>query len=383
MATLYLHIGLQKTGTTSLQCFLAINDKILQNYNYSYPLFRLNFPDVHKHRNAHFMVARFYNESGKRNHSQEKSVQKEGYAWLLQKLEEKENVILSDESIWYASEYMKDFWENLKVLLENAGHRLKVIVYFRRQDLFVQSYWMHKVRKGETMAFNHYVNKEKYAFCHLDYYSHLESIASVIGRDAILVRVYEKGQYFGNNGTIFSDFLHTVGLELTGGYQFPDNNLNPSLDLICTEIQRIFNTMPGFSDQDKSLLYYMRKVSDYNREHSENVPVVLFSPEEREAFLEKFTLENQMVAKNYLGREDGQLFYEMLSQGQATKSSFTTKEYVQNCGQIILSILEEKNQLSQANQVNRLYRRRIDQLERRFPNNVFSFIKRVSQRLVR
>lgn len=373
MSTLYLHIGTQKTGTTSLQYFLRKNHRILEKYGFSYPIFNLDFTNVGKRRNAHFMIMRYFYENGRRNTQQEYELQQKGYAWLLEELSQNENVILSDEAIWYSCDYIENFWENLGNLLENAGHTLKVIVYFRRQDLFIQSYWMHKVREDEIIPFLTYVKKEKYAFSHLDYYTHLEDIASVTGRDSILVRVYEKEQYKGNGGTIFSDFLDTIGLELTDEYKMPEEDLNQSIDLICAETKRILNTIPGFAYRRNFLVDYMRKVSVYNKENGQNTNASLFPPDERTAFLGKYSNENQMIAKSYLHRADGRLFYEPLPDDAETVNSFSTKELVANCGQIILTIMEDVETLTKENQE---FRQRIDCLEKSLPNRILHKINK-------
>lgn len=55
MATVYLCIGTQKTGTTSLQYFMRANEDVLKKQSYSYPYMELGMSDAfYKNRNAHF-----------------------------------------------------------------------------------------------------------------------------------------------------------------------------------------------------------------------------------------------------------------------------------------------------------------------------------------
>jgi len=386
MSTLYLHIGTPKTGTTSLQYFLSINRSSLRKNNYSYPKSTYSFPYVLPKQNAHFMIMRYYKENKKRDRERENALQTEGYAWLLQQLSQRENVILSDEGIWTTCDSFPHFWQHLNSVVRDAGHDLKVIVYLRRQDLFIQSYWNTRVRNGETLPFLTCVKEEKYAFCHFDYYSQLEHIASAIGRDSLVVRVYEDGQYAGMNGTIYSDFLYAIGLELTEDYHIPEEDRNISIDLLCTETKRILNRLPDFAYRKNFLINYMRDVSIQDKEMGIDTPFVLFPHKERVAFLEKYATENQLVAKNYLNRKDGKLFYDELQPPSeeitAKNYPLTIENYVETCGRIILamrkSMLEEMQEdLEELQQQNHIYRQRIDQLEHRFPNQILHWLKQI------
>lgn len=47
MATVYLCIGTQKTGTTSLQYFMRANEGVLKEQGYSYPYMDIGIPDAY------------------------------------------------------------------------------------------------------------------------------------------------------------------------------------------------------------------------------------------------------------------------------------------------------------------------------------------------
>ena len=56
MKTVYLHIGMPKTGTTALQMFLPLNEEALSQNGFSYPLMPFEFENIGKRRNAHFLT---------------------------------------------------------------------------------------------------------------------------------------------------------------------------------------------------------------------------------------------------------------------------------------------------------------------------------------
>lgn len=67
MKTLYLHIGMPKTGTSSIQKFLLQNPEALARQGYCFPKLPHKYPYVYNNRNAHFMVGKLYNADGTRN----------------------------------------------------------------------------------------------------------------------------------------------------------------------------------------------------------------------------------------------------------------------------------------------------------------------------
>lgn len=248
MSTLYLHIGTPKTGTTAIQYFLLNNRELLKEKGYYYPVMKEKFERISIRRNAHFLIDYKCNKEMNRDVQQQKI--QSCYNELFLALDENKNVILSDEAIWHACKKIKNIWGNLLSRTKEKGHNLKVIVYLRRQDEFIQSYWKCKVLANETRSFEEYVKSKKYAFCPLNYYTHLSNISKIVGKDNILVRIYEKEQYKGRAHTIVSDFMDAIGLELTSEYEQTNDEKNISLDYICTEIKRRFNAMPEFEGKN-------------------------------------------------------------------------------------------------------------------------------------
>ena len=58
MTTVYLCVGLQKTGTSALQKFLRMNEAELMKQGYCYPLLKLEIDKKYNDRNGHFLVYR-------------------------------------------------------------------------------------------------------------------------------------------------------------------------------------------------------------------------------------------------------------------------------------------------------------------------------------
>ena len=103
---------------------------------------------------------------------------------------------------------------------KKSGFTVKVIVYLRRQDEFLSSWWNQLIKMRRPVPGRHYetMTWEEYRgnvpdSMQLDYYGALERISAVIGKENVIVRRFDKKYFYG--GTIQADFLHCLGLEMT------------------------------------------------------------------------------------------------------------------------------------------------------------------------
>ena len=141
MATVYLAIGTAKVGTTAVQSFLRENEKNLEKQGYCYPFMDLGVEGRLFNRNAHFLIYAA-EDVADREEKKEKiaQVRESGFQILDGLAKEFPNIIISDELIWQRSSKKPGFWKNVKAQFEKIGCDVKIIVYLRRQDLFIQSF---------------------------------------------------------------------------------------------------------------------------------------------------------------------------------------------------------------------------------------------------
>lgn len=346
MATLYIHVGTPKTGTSAIQFFCNRNRKVLKEKGFSYPHLGFQFPGIGVNRNGHFMNRRETDENKKRLHEKEAENIQIGMEKLQKQFEKYPNVILSDEQFWNNKEMSTEKWAEYRQKFADMGVDLKLIVYLRRQDLLIQSYWAQQVKETMTMSFKQYIDKGKYNYFKLDYYKRLNEMAEAVGKENIIVRVYEKQQYYGGN--ITSDFLHVLGLELTEEYAKPDNVVNTSLEGSCLEVKRLLNNSPIYKSKKNFLVPLLTEVQEQQVGQVGYDKGKYFVREDQLAFLKLFEEGNAAVAREYLGREDGVLFQDEVKTAeegeQATK--YTSKELALVLGEVIAKqqqIIEEKD----------------------------------------
>lgn len=310
MKTLYLHIGTTKTGTTSIQMFCHKNQTVLQAKNYCFP------DSIHKYRhkkdatyktkgiyrNGLFLVGAVWDENDKHDYAEEERLFNEGMTNVANLFETYDNIILSDESIWYLSSYGKcDIWDKLKAEADAHGYQIKIIVYLRPQDDFFISNWNQVIK--ENLKWNHmnstidaYMEKtlnqrsERYA-----YDKKLDLISDFFGKENIIVRRFDRHAFYGGN--IYTDFLYCLGLELTDDFILLENEVNnTSLNGNSLEIMRLLNKIPDLSTRERQL--YLEDLRNVN-EMSEYACSML-SPEERQSFMANFEEGNHHVAETYL-----------------------------------------------------------------------------------
>ncbi len=307
MVKVYLHIGTHKTGTTSIQRFLTSNRDKLLDLGYLYPLSgKPKALSIAQHKLSWGVMQkkRFRRVTGKWEDL--------GQEWgnLHEEIarEKKENVIISAE----------DF-SNLNAKTINAlkkhlsRYDTKIVIYLRRQDEFFLSLYATVLKGGFYKPIEEYIRLKRHRG---DYYTFLGIWSKAFGKENLLIRTYEKSEI--KQGLIFN-FLETIGLS------------DYAQDL--EEFKRIANIRPNektlkllrrlnwltrkkmFLPQHKCRqLYIKRLIHPKSQKFIAKVPDFIIgkeilSVEARVAFLAEFEEINSKVAIEYLGRQDGKLFY--------------------------------------------------------------------------
>lgn len=291
---LLFHIGMSKTGTTSLQRFLYDNNKTLKKYNWSYP--GLHTAGYTTWKNGHKLV---WDEGNS-----------ERWDTIKKELHE-HNVIISDEAYW---SYLSNFLEIITTAQEFHDN-IKIIVYLRRQDRVVESIYNQWIKGlSEHDSIMNFMNN-RMPFSN-DYLSRLEKISDKIGSENLIVRIYEKEQFEGDRKDIFSDFIHSLpGIAIKPDWKefmIPEKE-NLSLNGNFYEIKKICNSIINNNSEvwNKEQIREIAKIS--GRQHSKNsygLSAGYFTKQERIDLLSSQAANNAEIAKKYLKRNDGKLFYD-------------------------------------------------------------------------
>jgi hypothetical protein len=293
--TIYVHIGSHKTGTTALQSFFSLNRDILKKNGYLYP----------GTGKAHHPIARELRDI---NNVNDDVVQRSKLRKILNEIENSrcQTIVISSEAFFQFGCSIQLKQEIEQVLGSSVD--IKIICYCRRQDHLLQSIYQQMVKspskKAQIQPISAFIRDTDY-LKRWDYFMRLKEWKDAFGRDAIIIRIYEKNQFFKND--LIKDFLHIIGLELASSYQLPtEKQSNIGLRPDAIEMLRIANLT---INDPKIIKFLLRTIHGMNQKHIWE-SYSLLSPRERVNILRFFEESNQRIAREYLCREDNKLFYE-------------------------------------------------------------------------
>ena len=271
-----IHAGIHRTGSTSLQNFLADNRAALAAQGVAYP------GETTNHQGLVWALKR--GESGA------------GEVLALMKNAGAERVVLSGEDFCIHTD--------LRWLREVAARvETRAVFYLRRQDHWVMSWYNQHVKwpfdrqKSRMDPASFLATLEDFHW--LDYAALLGRWRAVLGRDRVDVGVVETGQVEDVTG----DFLDRLGLGRET-FVFDGARTNDSLPVHMLEIARnldLFDMRPG------RRLRVLNALQAALADKGTGARTV-YSPRERIAILDRFAAANRTAAREIFGRET--LFFE-------------------------------------------------------------------------
>lgn len=301
MKQVFLHIGLHKTGSTTLQVFSHKNRDSLASCGYLYP--QVGIPNnLYGHHNLAWSL--YQNGRAKPEFGD--------WLQLRQAIEDQflDNIIISSE----------DFETKHPKIIEAInnklnGYQVKIIVYLRRQDKRIESQYTQLTKSGLYVGdINDFI---ELVIKQYDYFKFLEPWKQVFGKENIRVRPLEKQQI----KDICSDFCQSIGINNLEKFKtINSKNQKPGLKTLA--ITRYLATLYHRVEINHSKLL----PNDPILQHKYLYPIVNFTaknwqeclnyrliPYQKSVeILKRFEESNAKVAEEYLGRGDQLLFYEQL-----------------------------------------------------------------------
>ncbi len=294
--TLYLHIGSVKTGSTAIQHFLAQNFSSLLEFGVLYPNF--DGRDVSTPTPPDYWLGRYFNDYDDTN-------DRELFDRCIQhcKKNSLHSVVISDEA------FLVNWRDRIGQLAGKLDAKIKIICYVRRQDHYLESIWTqwgHKFFSANELLDS--IGKEEWgAWDVMNLYKAITPWAKNFGKENIIIRPYEKEQL---PDGILPDFLKILGVVWLENLSLNVNaNLNFGFSRDVLEFLYLNKGLYG-NIEDRRLYSMLDIVLDDNFKKKPFDSYGILSPKDRIALLERYELSNQLLAKEYLNREDGHLFYE-------------------------------------------------------------------------
>ncbi|MEJ0046387.1 MAG: hypothetical protein WDN04_09895 [Rhodospirillales bacterium] len=233
---LLLHIGVPKTGTTSIQRALSAERAALSRHGVCYlagpglpvPQFLHRAALAHGRRDTR--MARFRHELGRQLAAQPADV-----GTVLLSAEQCSLFLRSPAEI-----------ECLRAWLAPLFETIRIIIYLRRQDALASSLYAQMLRRGvvEPPALD--TGREELSALY-DYATLLERWAAVFGRAALVPRIFERQSLPG--GDVVQDFWQACGLAADLPERRAGTDINPSMSTqgqaLLLEVGRMLQAQGG------------------------------------------------------------------------------------------------------------------------------------------
>lgn len=299
MKTLYIHIGTSKTGTTTIQTYCGINREQLKSKGVLFPIMPYHYDRITENRNGHFLYATIY-ENGVRNKEKEKQVLKQELDYIVDCFKEYDNVLLSEESIWWATATRrKGLWKYLQEHSQQNNYQVKIIVYLRRQDQFMMSRYNQIIKTdtgGGTQRFYEYFKdmNGKYK-CVMNYRQRLDYMAKFFPKENIVVKRFDRSYFY--NGDLNADFLHILGVEIDDTFAELPKDENLAISVQSGELKRVLNRLGTMTFAENQKLLQMLNECEVLLPKRE---VSIMTTEHIEKFMKKFIDDNESIAVDYI-----------------------------------------------------------------------------------
>lgn len=300
MKTLYIHIGTSKTGTTTIQTYCGINREQLKSKGVLFPIMPYHYDRITENRNGHFLYAMIY-ENGVRNKEKEKQVLKQELDYIVDCFKDYDNVLLSEESIWWATATRrKGLWKYLQEHSQQNNYQVKIIVYLRRQDQFMMSRYNQIIKTdtgGGTQRFYEYFKdmNGKYK-CVMNYRQRLDYMAKFFPKENIVVKRFDRSYFY--NGDLNADFLHILGVEIDDTFAELSKDENLGISVQSGELKRVLNRLGTMTFAENQKLLQMLNECEVLLPKRE---VSIMTTEHIEKFMKKFIDDNESIAVDYIG----------------------------------------------------------------------------------
>src|SRR5690625_6647623 len=204
-STFFLHIGIQKTGSTTIQKILQQNIKELEKEKIKYlgrlPVLTRKIRVIEEHDPAiiHTLRQQIKEEMGDESLSGKYILSNEKFA--------------GDKMVGYKNQPVnaKNRFKALKPLDVNV----KIIVFLRRQDDFLESTYAQRIYSGSTLTFEEFFKNFDTSHFHWD--ELVDSYADYFGSSNVIVHRYDQN-FLPHKDSLINLFGDSVGSSFLKNY---------------------------------------------------------------------------------------------------------------------------------------------------------------------
>lgn len=329
MKTVFLHIGLHKTGTSSIQKFLLKNRSVLLDNGVEY-LIPDPWPIPFQSEPVIDVVTKGF-EGINSSRAEKVIISHENYSWIF---EEEKVLLIVQEILKHADE-------------------LKIVLYLRRQDSLAISQKQEGTKWiDNSVAYGHDLcalpqSLNYYSSNYLNFYKKVKLWSDAVGKSNVIVRVFDKEKLL--NGDVVDDFCDLVGLygiknlEKVGRV---NESISRKRQLFLHMTRKYFNE---HSPEKHRLVERVLKLDISDKEK------LLPSRQEAESFYTSFLESNNALKNEFLDEFEGALFSEDFSMYPLySNEGFSNIEKEDFYIKLLQELLSEINLLQQMNDKDKM-----------------------------
>lgn len=301
---LVVHIGTDKTGTTSIQGFLRHNRRELAARGCLVP----RSPGTTRH----IRVGMFIMPDDDLVASQDwfrgdygdlpvDEFRQQFRRRIFREMREAEptRMVLTDEALFPAPPVRL---KRLRRFADRIARSTRVVVYLRRQDDHLISLYQQHVKRGQTQRLGAWAQQDRAPF--YDYHRRLSAWRDHLGPDALVARPFERSGFVG--GDLVDDFIAAADLGQVATGLEKIGTRNESLNADSVEFLRLLNL-----HQVEDLGMHPWQIR--NRQHVVRLqglpgPILTLPAAEHAAFGARWEEANAAVARDFLADPADRLF---------------------------------------------------------------------------
>ena len=305
-----VHIGTEKTGSTSLQRFLSLNRSSLLENGIAYT------KTLGETVNNGICLLSYSTERRDNLTQKINVVSDTDFRQKQQKLKRRfkneiakivrsgavKKFIISSELIQSRLKTQKDVERLRSLLVDELGFdKITVVVYLRDPALTAQSLFSTAMKVGHSWRKPPPPNDDYFGnIC--DHESTLKRFGAVFGEDSLVIRLFQRGNL--RSDSIITDFFYVLQEPIMPGYILPENS-NPSLSSTAVSLLREINAIsPKISRSlDESQRSHFISILENNSTSSYKM-----SQELKTEYDDYFAKSNEWVRKKYFPQRE-QLFF--------------------------------------------------------------------------
>lgn len=309
MRTLYLHIGTEKTGTSTLQQILAGNSGILSTHGIHYlqsagklnarmiPAYCVD-DDVY---DDFFLDRRIHDQAGK---DAFKARFSKALADELDALPSDIHTVVASSEHLHSRVTSARSVARVAELLSPWFDRIYILCYLREQVATCTSHYSTQIKYGITEPFDDFIEVCTPQNIYYNYKDMLANWRAVFGADAMRVRLFDRA--FLDDGDLITDFFNQIAPGLAEALPRDTKAVNPSLEPLGEILGRAINI--AVSRHLPNGTVNARRVRAINVLSKQfQGPGMSFSEEHAKRVYESFRPSNRDVKAEYFG-ETGDLF---------------------------------------------------------------------------